>query len=89
MKTIYTSTLLIAAAMLFTSCERCFECRIMQSSTNQYGQMQPQPPIIIEQCGMTRRENKQYVEQMTTSTTVIINNKKYTTDTRVSCKEIR
>ncbi len=49
--------------------------------------MQPQPPVIIEQCGMTRRENKQYIEQMTTSTTVIINNKKYTTDTRVSCKE--
>lgn len=86
MKTTYT---LIAAAILFTSCERCFECRIMQSSTNQYGNQQPQPPIIIEQCGMTRRENKRYVEQMTTSTTVIINGKKYTTDTRVSCKEVR
>jgi len=84
MKTIYT---VLAAAMLFTSCERCFECRIMQSSTNQYGQMQSQPPVIIEQCGMTRRENKQYVKQMTTSTTVIVNGKKYTTDTRVFCKE--
>jgi hypothetical protein len=86
MKTIYT---IFAASMLFTSCERCFECRIMQSSSNQYGQMQSQPPVIIEQCRMTRRENKQYVEQMTTSTTVIINNKKYTTDTRVFCSEVR
>jgi hypothetical protein len=84
MKTIYT---LCAAALMFSSCERCYECRIMQKGTNQYGQMQSQPPVIIDQCGMTRRENEEYVKQMSTTTTVIIGNKTYKTETRVICNE--
>lgn len=84
MKTIYT---LCATALLFTSCEHCYECRIMQKGTNQYGQMQSQPPIIMQQCGMTRREIREYVERMNTTTTVIIGNKTYKTETTVICNQ--
>jgi hypothetical protein len=84
MKTLYT---FCASALLFTSCERCFECRIMQSATNKYGQMQPQPPVITEQCGLTRREIKKYVEETTSTITVIISGKEYITQTTVFCKE--
>lgn len=59
----------------------------MQKGTNQYGQMQSQPPIITEQCGLTRREIRKYVEQTSTTTTVIIGNKAYKTETTVICNE--
>lgn len=84
MKKLYT---LCAAALFLTSCENCYECRIMQKGTNQYGQMQSQPPIIMQQCGMTRREIRKYVERMNTTTTVIIGNKAYKTETTVSCNQ--
>jgi hypothetical protein len=84
MKTLYT---ICASVLLFTSCERCYECRIMQKGTNQYGQMQSQPPIITEQCGLTRREIRKYVEQKNNTVTVIIGNKAYKTETTVICNE--
>jgi len=84
MKTIYT---LCALALLFTSCEHCYECRIMQSATNKYGQMQPQPPVITEQCGITRREMNKYVEETTSTIKVIISGKEYVTETTVLCKQ--
>jgi hypothetical protein len=59
----------------------------MQSATNKYGQMQPQPPVITEQCGLTRREIKKYVEETTSTITVIISGKEYITQTTVFCKE--
>lgn len=49
--------------------------------------MQSQPPIIVNQCGMTRREIRKYIKEKNNTVTVIIGNKAYTTETTVMCTE--
>lgn len=75
-----------AAALLFTSCKKCYECRVMTKTTNSYGNLQSEPPVIINKCGMTARQARLFVEQNTYETTTVINGKTYVTQTNTICK---
>lgn len=86
MKTIFT--VCVAATLMFTSCKKCYECRILTSTTNQYGNQQSEPPIIMEKCGMTARQMRIFTEESSNTTTVYVDGKKYTTTTDVRCKQI-
>lgn len=82
MKTIYT---LCAVALLFTSCKKCYECRVMVKTTNSYGNLQSEPPVIINKCGMTARQARLFMEQNSYQTTTVINNKTVTTQSTTIC----
>jgi len=84
MKTIYT--LCATAALTFTSCKKCYECRVMSSTTNPYGNNQSEPTVIVEKCNMTAGQIRRYVDETTTTTTTVINGKKYVTKTTVICR---
>ena len=78
-----------AAALLFTGCEKCYNCEIMTKTTTTYGVGSPNTtePVRaqIEKCNMTPREARLYEQSLEGTITTNQNNKTVTTETTANC----
>lgn len=80
------SILFLIAIATFSSCTKCYECRMTSSTTRNNGFTQSEQPVIIEKCNMTARQARNFEEEGTFTSTYTVNGDNYVTNQRISCK---
>lgn len=78
--------LILSVIATFSSCTKCYECRVLTSTTINGGFQQNEPPVIMEKCGMTARQARKFQEEGTITSTYTVNGDKYVTSQRTYCK---
>ena len=84
------SILFLIAIATFSSCTKCYECRIQQTTKvangNGYTYTDDELTSNVEKCDVTAREIEIYEKTIEGTTTSVISGKTYTTTTVASCK---